>query len=88
METRHEKIRTSSVKSSSTFFSCSICAIYNRLSCDKKQFLMFNSYLPGVNTSNNPRRHYDNIFSQKLVDELHDCIEIQPHVIHSINVSD
>ena len=30
------KVRTSSVNSSSTLFSCSIRAIYNRVHCDKK----------------------------------------------------
>ena len=30
------KIRTSLIKSSSTLFSCSICAIYNRVHCAKK----------------------------------------------------
>ena len=31
------KVRTSSVKSSSTLFSCSIHAMYNRVHCDQKQ---------------------------------------------------
>ena len=29
------KVRTSSVNSTSTLFSCSICAMYNRVNCDK-----------------------------------------------------
>ena len=31
--------------------------------------------------TNFPIGHYDNIFSEKLVNELHDCIEKHPHVI-------
>ena len=31
-----KKVRTSSVKSSSTLFSCSICAIDNRVNCAQK----------------------------------------------------
>ena len=48
---------------------------------------MLNSYLPGINTSIFSKIHYDNIFSQKLVNELHDWVENHPHVIHSPNVS-
>ena len=29
------KVHTSSVNSSSTLFSCSICTMYNRVHCDK-----------------------------------------------------
>ena len=49
---------------------------------------MLNSYLPGMNTSIFPKRHYENIFSKQLVNELHDWIQNNPHVIHSTNVSD
>ena len=34
------KIRTSSIKSSSTLFSCSICAMYNRVHCAQNKRLM------------------------------------------------
>ena len=30
------KVRTSSVKSSKTLFSCSVCAMYNRVNIDQK----------------------------------------------------
>ena len=35
------KVRTSSVKSSSTLFSCSVRAMYNRVNSSQKQHLMF-----------------------------------------------
>ena len=59
------KVRTSSVKSSSKLFSCSIRTIYNRVKCAQKQRLMLNSYIPGVSTSIFPERHYANIFYEK-----------------------
>ena len=64
------KVRTSSVKSSSTLFYFSIYAIYNRLNSAKK-LLMLNLCLPGINTSIFPKINNDNIFSGKLVNELH-----------------
>ena len=42
--------RTSSINSSSTLFYCSIFAIYNRVHLDKKELLVLNSYIPGINT--------------------------------------
>ena len=65
------KVCTSSVKSSSTFF-CIICEMHNRVNCDQKQCLMLKSYLSENNTSIFPKRHSNNIFSEKLVNELHD----------------
>ena len=53
-----------------------------------KKRLEFNSYLPRINTSIFPKRHNDNIFSQKLVILLNDWIENHPHVILSPNVKD
>ena len=61
---------------------------YNRVNYFQKQRLMLNSYFPGINTSLFSERHYDNIFSEKLVNELHDWIENQPHVIQYPNVPD
>ena len=49
---------------------------------------MFKSYLPGINTSIFQKRHYNNTFSGKLVNELHAWIENHPRVIHSPNVKD
>ena len=62
--------------------------MYNTFNCSQKQHLMLNSYLPGINTLTFPKRHYDNIFSEKLVNELNDWIQYQPHVIQSQNVLD
>ena len=82
------KLYTFSVKSSSKLFSCSVSEKYNRLYRFSKptsnvefisswdQYIIF------------PKRHYDNIFSEKLVYELHDCIENNPHPIHYPNLSD
>ena len=60
------KILTSLIKSSSTLFSCSICAIYNRVHCAKKQRLMLKPFIPAINTSIFPKKHYENIFSERL----------------------
>ena len=49
---------------------------------------MLKSYLPGNNILIFPKRHYDNIFYEKLVNESHDWIEKHPHVIQTPNVSD
>ena len=35
-----------------------------------------------------PNKHYKNIFSEKLVNDLHAWIENHPHVIHYSNVKD
>ena len=81
------KVRTSSVNSSSTFFS-TIRAMYNIVNCDQKQRLVLKSYITGINPLIYPKRHYDNIFTEKLVNELHDWIDKLPHVIQPPNVSD
>ena len=49
---------------------------------------MLESYLPRINTSIIPNRHHDNIFSGKLVNELHDWIENHPNAINPPNTSD
>ena len=54
------KVRTYSVNSSLTLFSCSIRAIYNRVKSDQKQHLVLKSYIPGINSLIGPKRHYDN----------------------------
>ena len=47
---------------------------------------MLKSYIPGINISVLPKKHYENIFSEKLVNELHSWIENHPRVINSPNV--
>ena len=49
---------------------------------------MLKSYIPGINTSILPNKHDENIFSEKLVNELHYWIENHPHIIHSPSVKD
>ena len=61
--------------------------MYNRVNHAQKQRLILNSYLPGIITLVFPNRHYDNIFSVKLINELHDWMEDYPSVINSPNVS-
>ena len=59
------EVRTSSVKSSSTEFFCSIRAMYNRVHRDQNKGLVLKSYIPGINTSISPNKHDENIFSEK-----------------------
>ena len=66
-ESDMRKLHKSSVKSSLPLFSCSIRAIYNRISRTQKQHIMLKSYLHGINTLIFPNRYNDNIFSGKLV---------------------
>ena len=49
---------------------------------------MLKSYLPGTITYIFLKRHYDNIFDEKLVYEFHAWIENNPNVIHSPHVSE
>ena len=63
-------------------FSCSIRAIYNRVHRAQNKRLMMNSYILGMNTSILPKRHDENIFSEKLVNGLHSWIKNHPHLIH------
>ena len=44
------KIRTPSIKSSSTLFSCSIRAMYNIVDLAQNKRLTLKSYIPGINT--------------------------------------
>ena len=63
------KIHTSSINSSSTLFCCLIhamCIIFHHA---KENILK--SYTPGINTSILLKKHYENIFFEKLVNELH-----------------
>ena len=57
------------MNSSSTLFSCSICAIYNRVHRDQNKLIMLKLYIPGINKSILPKKHYEYIFYEKLVKE-------------------
>ena len=46
------------------------------------------SFIPAINTSIFSKIFYENIFSKKLINELHDCIENKHHVIHTPYVKD
>ena len=48
--------------------------MYNRVHCDQNQRLMLKSYIPTINKSIFPKKHYENIFTEKLINELHDWI--------------
>ena len=52
------------IKSSSTLFYCSIRAMYNIFHRDQNQRLMLKSFIPAINTSIFPKKHYENIFSE------------------------
>ena len=62
--------------------------MYNRFNNSQKESLQLKSHLNGIKTMIFRKRHYDNMFSGKLVNKLHDWIEKHPHVILSPNVSD
>ena len=57
------KMRTSSINSSLAFFSCSIRTIYKRVHRAQNKCLMLMSYIPGINTSILPKKHYEDILS-------------------------
>ena len=50
----NRKICTSLIKSSSTLFSCLVCAMYNILYSAQNKCLMFKSFIPAINTSTFP----------------------------------
>ena len=74
------RVRKSSVKSSSTLSSCSICAMYNRVNCTKIRIVL-KSYIPGINSFIVLKRHYYIFSSENTVNELRYWIEKHPHVI-------
>ena len=75
-----------SIKSLSTLLPCSIRAMYNRVHSAQIQRITLKSYIPAINKSNFPKKHYEHIFSEKMINELNAWIENHPHVIHSPNV--
>ena len=77
-----------SINSSSKLFSCSMRAMYNRSHCSKKKLLMLKSYITGIDKSILPKKYQENIFSEKLVNQLYAWIENHPRVVHSPNVKD
>ena len=45
--------------------------MYNRARCAQNKRLMLKSYIPGINTLILSKKHYEILFSEKLVNELH-----------------
>ena len=82
------KIGTSSIMSSSALFYFLVHVIYNIVHYDQNKHIMLESYINGINTSILLKKHYENIFSEKLVNELHSCIENIPRAINYPNVKD
>ena len=62
--------------------------MYNRVHFAQNKRLMLKSFIPAINTTIFIKKHYENIFSEKLINELHAWIENNPHVIYSPNVKD
>ena len=62
--------------------------MYNIFHRAQNQRLMLKSFIPAINTSIFPNKHYENIFSEKHINELHACIKNHPPVINSTNVKD
>ena len=60
--------------------------MYNRVHLDQKKCHMSKSYNPGM--INFPKRHYENIFPDKIVNKLHAWIENLPHGPHPPNIKD
>ena len=82
------KVYTYSINSSSTLFSCSILAMYNRVRLAQNKRLILKLYITGINTSIFPKKRDENIFTEKLVNKLHAWIENHPDVRHPLNVKD
>ena len=53
----------------------------------QKKPIVLKSYIPEINSLICLKIYYGNIFSEKLVNELHDWIDKHPHLIQSSNVS-
>ena len=49
---------------------------------------MLKSFIPVISVSIFPKIHYENIFYEKDINNLHACIENKPHLIHSPNAKD
>ena len=56
--------------------------MYNRVICTQNKRLTLKSFIPAINTSIFPKKNYEDIFSGKLINELHAWIENQPQGIH------
>ena len=59
------KVRTSSVKYSSTLLLCSVCAIYHRANIYQKQNILVKSYIPGIDSCIGYKRWYIYFFENQ-----------------------
>ena len=62
--------------------------MYNIVLCAQNQRLTLRSLITAINTSIFPLKKYENIFSEKLINELHAWIENNPNIIHPPNIKD
>ena len=62
--------------------------MYTIIHSAQNKCLMLRSYIPGINTSILPQKHYENIFYEELVNQLHSWIENHPNGIHLPNLQD
>ena len=54
--------------------------MYNIVHRYQNKRLMLKSFIPAINASIFPKNHYENIFYEKLINELHAWIENNPHL--------
>ena len=54
----------------------------NRFHRAQNQHIMLKSYIPAINKYFFPKKHYKNIFSEKLINDLHAWIENHSRVLH------
>ena len=62
--------------------------MYSIVHCAQNKRLMLKSYILAINKSIFSKKHYENIFYEKIINELHAWIGNHPHVIHSPNIKD
>ena len=62
--------------------------MYNIVHRAQNKCFMLKLFITAINTSIFPNKHYENIFDEKFIIELHAWIENHPHVINYPNVTD
>ena len=62
--------------------------MHNRVHCAQNNFPALKSYILVINTSNFTKKHYENILTKELNNELHAWIENHPHVINDPNIKE
>ena len=77
------KVCSSSVKSYSTLFSCSVRAMYNKGHRTQNQRLMLKPYITEINLWVGYKRCYNNYFNENIVNKVHDWIEKHPLFLYN-----